>query len=194
MRDDADAALQRFPLGGQVAGTVVAIPVRARVGVFVDLGDGGRGFVGAEHLPDEPDRWPRVGTETTFEVLRHDFSRRRRTCQVRLWPLESRFRRAGPVAEAFTVEEWQPVRDHYPMGTVVTATVSSVSPDNCCYWIRFGPAGARSRRRPDSRGSGPPTGTSWSGCWKPPDAWSWRRRTSPAAEPGGSAPCGRGPA
>ena len=24
------------------------------------------------------------------------------------------------------------------MGTVVTATVSSVSPDNCCYWIRFG--------------------------------------------------------
>jgi len=138
MRDDADAALQRFPLGGQIAGRVVAIPVRARVGVFVDLGDGGRGFVGAEHLPDDPERWPRIGTKTTFEVLRHDFSRRRRTCQVRLWPLESRFRRAGPVAGAFTVEEWQLVRDHYPMGTVVTATISGISPDNCCYWIRFG--------------------------------------------------------
>jgi hypothetical protein len=30
---------------------VVAVPVRARVGVFVDLGNGGQGFVGAEHLP-----------------------------------------------------------------------------------------------------------------------------------------------
>jgi ribosomal protein S1 len=138
MRDDADAALQRFPLGGQVAGKVVAIPVRARVGVFVDLGDGGRGFVDAEYLPDDPERWPRIGTETTFEVLRHDFSRRRRTCQVRLWPLESRFRRAGPVAGAFTVEEWPLVRGNYPMGTVVTATVMSVSPDNCGYRIRFG--------------------------------------------------------
>ena len=138
MRDDADAALQRFPLGGQVAGTVVAVPARARVGVFVDLGDGGRGFVGAEHLPDDPQQWPRVGTEMTFEILRHDFSRRWRTCQVRLWPLESRFRRAGAAAGAFTVEEWQLVRDHYPMGTVVTATVSSVAPAHCCYWVRFG--------------------------------------------------------
>jgi ribosomal protein S1 len=138
MRDDADAALQRFPLGGQVTGMVVAVPVRARVGVFVDLGDGGRGFVGAEHLPDDPEQWPRVGTETAFEILRHDFSRHRRTCQVRLWPLESRFRRAGPVAGAFTVEEWQRARDRYPMGTVVTATVSSTAPAHCCYWIQFG--------------------------------------------------------
>jgi ribosomal protein S1 len=138
MRDDADAALRRFPLGGQVVGKVVAIPVRARVGAFVDLGDGTQGFVGAEHLPDDPEQWPRIGTETTFEVLRHDFPRRRRTCQVRLWPLESRFRRAGPVAGAFTVEEWQLARGHYPVGTVVTATVSGVAPDSCCYWIRFG--------------------------------------------------------
>jgi hypothetical protein len=137
-REDTDAALQRFPLGGQVPGRVVAIPVRARVGVFVDLGDGGRGFVGAEHLPDDPGQWPPVGTVTTFEVLRHDFSRLRRTYQVRLWPMEPRFRRAGPVAGAFTVEEWPPARDRYPIGMVVTATVSNVSPDNCCYWIRFG--------------------------------------------------------
>ena len=138
MRDDAAAALRRFPLGGQVVGKVVAIPVRARVGAFVDLGDGTQGFVGVEHLPDDPEQWPRVGTETTFEVLRHDFPRRRRTCQIRLWPLESRFRRAGPVAGAFTVEEWQLARGHYPVGTVVTATVSGVAPDSCCYWIRFG--------------------------------------------------------
>jgi len=138
MRDDADAALRRFPLGGRVVGKVVAIPVRARVGAFVDLGDGAQGFVSAEHLPDDPGQWPRVGTQTTFEVLRHDFPRRRRTCQVRLWPLESRFRRAGLVAGAFTVEEWQLARGHYPVGTVVTATVSGVAPDSCCYWIRFG--------------------------------------------------------
>src|SRR5215471_16102708 len=136
--EDRDAALQRFPLGGQVPGRVVAIPVRARVGVFVDLGDGGRGFVGAEHLPDDPQRWPPVGTETTFEVLRHDFSRRRPTCQDRLWPLEPRFRRGGPVAEALTAQEWGPARDRYPIGTVVTATVSRVWPDSCCYGIRFG--------------------------------------------------------
>jgi ribosomal protein S1 len=116
--------------------------VRARVGVFVDLGDGGRGFVDAEHLPDDPHRWPRVGTQTTFEVLRHDFSRRRRTCQVRLWPAESRFRRAGSRAGGFTTDEWYRVRSRYPIGTVVTATVTSVSPDNCCYWIRFGPGRA----------------------------------------------------
>jgi S1 RNA binding domain len=138
MRDDADAALRRFPLGGQVIGTVVAIPVRARVGAFVDLGDGAQGFIGVEHLPDDPGQWPRVGTQTRFEVLRHDFPRRRRSCQVRLWPLESRFRRAGPVAGAFTVPEWRLARDHYPVGTVVTATVSGVSPDSCCYGIRFG--------------------------------------------------------
>ena len=138
MRDDADAALRRFPLGGQVIGTVAAIPVRARVGAFVDLGNGEQGFVAAEHLPDDPQQWPRVGTQTAFEVLRHDFPRRRRTCQVRLWPLESRFRRAGPVAGAFSVEEWRLARDHYPVGTVVTATVSGISPDSCCYWVRFG--------------------------------------------------------
>jgi ribosomal protein S1 len=136
--EDRDAALRRFPLGGQVPGRVVAIPVRARVGVFVDLGDGGRGFVDAEHLPDDPQRWPPVGTQTTFEVLRHDFSRLRRTYQVTLWPVEPRFRRAGPVAGSFTAEEWPLARDRYPIGTVVTATVSRVAPDNCCYWIRFG--------------------------------------------------------
>jgi hypothetical protein len=141
-RDEADAALQRFPLGGVITGTVIAIPVRARVGVFVDLGDGGRGFVDAEHLPDDPNRWPAVGTETTFEVLRHDFSRRRRTCQVRLWPVEPRFRRAGSHAGGFTTEEWQRVASRYPIGTVVTATVTSVFPDNCSYWIRFGPGRA----------------------------------------------------
>ncbi|HUA28900.1 MAG TPA: S1 RNA-binding domain-containing protein [Streptosporangiaceae bacterium] len=137
-RDEADAALRRFPLGGLVAGTVVAIPARARVGVFVDLGDGGRGFVGAEHLPDDPQRWPRIGTRTTFEVLRHDFSRRRRTCQVRLWPAEPRFRRAGPGAGGFSAREWLSVRSRYPIGTVVTATVTRVLPESCCYWIRFG--------------------------------------------------------
>jgi len=136
--EDRDAALQRFPLGGRIPGRVVAIPARARVGVFVDLGDGGRGFVGAEHLPDDPQRWPTVGTETTFEVLRHDFSRRRPTCQVWLWPMEPRFRRGGPVAGALTAEEWGLARDRYPIGTVVTATVSRVWPDSCCYGIRFG--------------------------------------------------------
>jgi ribosomal protein S1 len=141
-RDEADAALRRFPLGALIAGTVVAVPFRARVGVFVDLGDGGRGFVDSEHLPDDPRRWPRVGTETTFEVLRHDFSRRRRTCQVRLWPAEPRFRRAGSRAGAFTADEWRLVRSRYPIGTVVTATVTSVFPDNCSYWIRFGPGRA----------------------------------------------------
>jgi ribosomal protein S1 len=141
-RDEADAALRRFPLGGLVAGTVVAIPARARVGVFVDLGDGGRGFVGAEHLPDDPRRWPRIGTRTTFEVLRHDFSRRGRTCQVRLWPAEPRFRGAGPGAGGFSAQEWQSVRSRYPIGTVVTATVTRVLPDSCCYWIRFGPGRA----------------------------------------------------
>jgi ribosomal protein S1 len=154
-RDEADATLRRFPLGGLVAGTVVAIPVRARVGVFVDLGEGGRGFVDAEHLPDDPQRWPRVGTETTFEVLRHDFSRRRRTCQVRLWPAEPRFRRPGTGAGGFTAGEWPAVRSRYPIGTVVTATVTRVSADNCCYWIRFGPGRALVATADDL----PPAGT-----------------------------------
>jgi ribosomal protein S1 len=141
-RDEAEATLTRFPLGGLVAGTVVAVPVRARVGVFVDLGQGGRGFVGAEYLPDDPQRWPRIGTRTTFEVLRHDFSSHRRTCQVRLWPMEQRFRRAGSRAGTFTAEEWHQVSSRYPIGTVVTATVTRVFPDSRSYWIRFGPAGA----------------------------------------------------
>jgi ribosomal protein S1 len=137
-RDDADAALRRFPLGSLVAGTVVAVPVRARVGVFVDLGQGGRGFVDSEHLPVDPQQWPRIGTRTTFEVLRHDFSSHRRACQVRLWPLEPRFRRAGSRAGAFTVEEWHQVARRYPIGTVVTATVTRVFPDSRSYWIAFG--------------------------------------------------------
>jgi hypothetical protein len=137
-RDEADDALRRFPLGGLVAGTVVAVPARARVGVFVDLGRGGRGFVDSEHLPDDPQRWPRVGTRTTFEVLRHDFSSHRRTCQVRLWPMEPRFRRAGSRAGAFTVAQWHQVASRYPIGTVVTATVTGVFPDSRSYWIAFG--------------------------------------------------------
>ncbi len=141
-REEAEAALRRFPLGGLVAGTVVAIPVRARVGAFVDLGQGGRGFIDAEHLPDDPRHWPPVGTRTTFEVLWHDFSSHRRTCQVRLWPMEPRFRRAGPRAGALTAEEWRQVSSRYPIGTVVSATVTRVAPDSRRYWIRFGPGRA----------------------------------------------------
>lgn len=49
---------------------------------------------------------------------------------------------AGPLTGGFTIEEWSRVRDGYPIGTVVTATVTSVLPDNCSYWIRFGPGAA----------------------------------------------------
>ena len=44
------------------------------------------------------------------------------------------------MAGALTAEEWGLARDRYPIGTVVTATVSSVWPESCCYGIRFGAA------------------------------------------------------
>ena len=51
--------------------------------------------------------------------------------------MDPRFRRGRAVAGALTAEEWGLARDRYPIGTVVTATVSRVWPDSCCYAIRF---------------------------------------------------------
>ena len=55
--------------------------------------------------------------------------------QVRLWPLDPRFRRdeTSPQAEA----GWRHAKLRYPVGAVVSARVASVFPSDCKYWITF---------------------------------------------------------
>ncbi|WP_089918421.1 hypothetical protein [Lentzea albida] len=70
-------------LGQRFTGTVVLVPRPGAIGVFVDLGLPFGGFVDVLRLPREVERWPQVGTVTTFEVVWFDDRQ-----QIRLKPLD----------------------------------------------------------------------------------------------------------
>ncbi|MER7173147.1 hypothetical protein [Streptomyces mesophilus] len=58
------------PQGTRLAGTVAAAPWGPGVtGLFVDLGLPVGGFVDMLQLPRDPERWPAVGTDGSFEVV-----------------------------------------------------------------------------------------------------------------------------
>src|SRR5436190_2077114 len=94
---DPDVVIGPVPVGDRVSGRIrgYLLPER-RTGLTVDVEAGVPGFVpgfvDGEHLPFEVTQWPTVGSVTVFEVLRHDIDRRSGVCQVRLSPLEARFR------------------------------------------------------------------------------------------------------
>ncbi|MFI9366774.1 hypothetical protein ACIG5E_37880 [Kitasatospora sp. NPDC053057] len=115
--------------------------------MFVDLaphspGPGARGFVDAEHLRAR-DQWPPAGTDTDFEVLRHDLRRAEGTPQVRLWPLDAAVRHPRAGHWGLPDEQWQRVKARHPVGSTVTATVSSLSAGNRWYTVTFGEARSR---------------------------------------------------
>ena len=134
-----DEVIQRFPLGDEVEGRIGQSIAPA--GVFVDLGLGTYAFVDGEHLC-APANWPPAGTVARFEVLRHDVLRSVRRCQVRLWPLEQRWRNPR-ASRAFDAEEWAAIKARHPVGTSVAGTVGSVSEGNRWYTVRFGDVWAR---------------------------------------------------
>jgi hypothetical protein len=65
---------------------------------------------------------------TEFEVLQH----RRR--QVRLWPLDPRWRSSWARGSA---QAWNEAKKRHPVGSVTSATVTGVFPANQEYVIRF---------------------------------------------------------
>ena len=93
------------------------------VGIFVDLGLPAGGFVDVLTLPMDPDDWPSVGTILDFEVLQHHPG------QVRLYPLDPRYRRAER-GWGYTPEQWSDLKRRYPVGSVVTLRVSEVFRSN----------------------------------------------------------------
>jgi hypothetical protein len=129
--DELDVARARFPVGEQVTGRVARIPKPGAIGLFVDLGREPEGFVDVLHLPREPDEWPRAGTDTTFEVLQH------RPGQVRLFPLDGRFRSPENLPGVFPQEQWLAIKDRFPVGSEVTATVTGVFHANREYEVKF---------------------------------------------------------
>jgi ribosomal protein S1 len=129
--DELDAGRARFPVGEVVTGRVAFIPKPGVIGLFVDLGREPEGFVDVLHLPVEPGQWPPVGTVTTFEVLQH------RPGQVRLFPLSEQFRSPERLPAVSTPEQWLVIKERFPVGTEVTATVTDVFPANREYAVRF---------------------------------------------------------
>lgn len=129
--DELDVARTRLPVGEHVTGRVFRIPKPGAIGLFVDLGQEPGGFVDVSWLPYEPGEWPPVGTVTTFEVLQHT------PRQVRLFPLDDRFRRPARLPAERTREQWQLVKDRFPVGSVVIATVTDVFQYNRECIVRF---------------------------------------------------------
>src|SRR5205085_8011005 len=86
------------------------------------------GFVDSEHLPHDAHAWPAAGLTTEFEVLQH------RRGQVRLWPLDPRWR--GTWARG-SAQAWNEAKRRHPVGSVTSATVTGVFPANQEYVIRF---------------------------------------------------------
>jgi hypothetical protein len=127
--DDLAQARRLLPEGSQVTGTISLVPKPGVIGVFVDLPDGMGGFVDVLTLPRDAKDWPQPGEALRFEVLQH------RRGQVRLWPLEPRFRHddAAPQTEA----EWRHAKLRYPVGSIVPARVDEAFPANQEYRIRF---------------------------------------------------------
>ncbi|ANZ37189.1 hypothetical protein BBK82_15070 [Lentzea guizhouensis] len=73
-------------IGQQLTGTVDWVPRPGVIGVGVDLDLPFDGFVDVLWLPRDAERWPRVGTVTTFEVVWLDDRQ-----QIRLKPLDPAF-------------------------------------------------------------------------------------------------------
>jgi hypothetical protein len=119
-----------FEVGAVVTGTVSLIPRPGAIGLFVDLDGERQGFVDVLTLPRQVESWPGVGTKTTFEVLE------RRPGQLRLWPLESRFR-SGPLDNGVSEDEWRVRKARYPVGTVLTAEVSNAFVSDGSYLVRY---------------------------------------------------------
>ncbi len=128
--DELDAARVRFPVGDEVTGRVTRIPKPGAIGLFVDLGREPEGFVDVLHLPNEPARWPAAGTVTAFEILQH------RPGQVRLLPLDDQFRSPDRQPGVLTPQQWRAIKDRFPVGTDVTATVTHVFPANREYQVQ----------------------------------------------------------
>jgi len=129
--DELDVARARFPVGEEVTGRVRRVPKPGVIGLFVDLGQKPEGFVDVLQLPREPRQWPPVGTVTTFEVLQH------RPGQLRLSPLDDRFRSPDRLPGAPTPGQWLAIKDRFPVGAEVTATITGVYPANREYVVRF---------------------------------------------------------
>jgi hypothetical protein len=129
--DDLDLARARFPVGKHIRGRVSRLLKPGVIGLFVDLGQEPEGFVDVLWLPYEPGDWPVVGTVTTFEVLQHTPG------QVRLFPLDDRFRRPSCLPTGRTWEQWLLIRDRFPVGSLVTGTVTHVYQYNREYVVRF---------------------------------------------------------
>lgn len=79
----------------------------------------------------DPGEWPPVGTVTTFEVLQH------RPGQVRLFPLDDRFRSPDHLPGVPAQQQWLLIKDRFPAGSEVTATVTGVFQANQEYVVRF---------------------------------------------------------
>lgn len=118
-----------LPEGSQVTGTVSVVPQPGVIGVFVGLPHAMSGFVDVLHLPRDATQWPEPGQVLRFEVLQH------RPGQVRLWPLDPRFRHdeTSPQVEA----GWRHAKLRYPVGAAVSARVAMVFPSNREYWVTF---------------------------------------------------------
>jgi hypothetical protein len=129
--DRLDAARARFPVGEEITGQVIHIPRPGTIGLLVDLGHEPQGFVDVLHLPRDPDQWPPVETVTAFEVLQH------RPGQVRLFPLDERFRSPDHLLGTPTLDDWQVIKGRFPVGFEVAATVTSVYPANREYGVQF---------------------------------------------------------
>jgi ribosomal protein S1 len=125
---DLLAARRLLPEGSRVRGQVAYVPQPGVIGVFVSLPGGLKGFVDVRLLPHDGNAWPAVGVTTEFEVLQH------RPRQVRLWPLDRRWR--GTWARG-SAKAWNEAKKRHPVGSVTSATVTGVFPANQEYVIRF---------------------------------------------------------
>ncbi|MGC4813167.1 hypothetical protein ACLQ29_21795 [Micromonospora sp. DT228] len=99
--------------------------------MLVDLGQEPEGFVDVLVLPHDAADWPPVGAVMTFEVLEH------RPGQVRLLPLDEQFRSQTYQPSSLSHQEWLSIRMRFPIGSVVTATVTHVFTSNREYVVRF---------------------------------------------------------
>src|SRR5690606_7014110 len=114
-----ERAKRRHRVGERVGATVTRVPSPGVVGIFLDLDSGLNGFVDVLHLPLRAQDWPPVGARMDCEVLQH------RVGQLRLWPLEPRWRteRPGPWG---TAADWEAVTRAHPVGSIATARVTGV--------------------------------------------------------------------
>ncbi|MFJ1766000.1 hypothetical protein ACIOD2_37120 [Amycolatopsis sp. NPDC088138] len=119
-----------FEVGSAVTGTVSLIPRPGAIGIIVDLDGETEGFVDVLSLPRQVESWPAVGTRTTFEVLD------RRPGQIRLWPLDARFR-SGPLGNGVSEDDWRARKSRYPVGVTLTAEVSQAFVSDGSYFVRY---------------------------------------------------------